>query len=137
MKHKITCLIMLSLTCAALLFEARAEEITLDAARPVVVKSSPEAGADGVDPATTQISVTFSKNMQGGSWSWCILTKETYPGSAEAPKYLEDKRTCVLPVKLQPGRTYAVWINSEKFHDFKDTKGQIAVPYLLVFKTRE
>src|SRR5438477_2099016 len=137
MKHKITCLIMLSLTCAALLFEARAEEITLDAARPVVVKSSPEAGADGVDSAITQISVTFSKNMQGGSWSWCILTKETYPGTTETPKYLEDKRTCVLPVKLQPGKTYAVWINSDKFHDFKDTKGQLAVPYLLVFKTRD
>jgi hypothetical protein len=137
MKHKIIYLIILSLTGAALLSEVRAEDITLDTARPVVVKSSPEAGADGVDPNTTQISVTFSKNMQGGSWSWCVLSKETYPGTAEAPRYLDDKRTCVLPVKLEPGKTYAVWINSEKFHDFKDAKGQLAVPYLLVFKTRE
>src|SRR5205814_9204312 len=137
MKQKITYLIMLSLIWAALVSEARAEDITLDTARPVVVKSSPEAGADGVDPNTTQISVTFSKNMQGGSWSWGVLRKETYPGTAETPKYLEDKRTCVLPVKLQPGRTYAVWINSEKFYEFKDTKGQPAVPYLLVFRTRE
>ena len=128
---------MFAVAGAALLSDARAEDITLEMARPDVLKSSPEAGADGVDPAITQISVTFSKNMQGGSWSWCILTKETYPGTAETPKYLEDKRTCVLPVKLQPGKTYAVWINSEKFHDFKDTKGQLAVPYLLVFKTRE
>ena len=137
MKHKITYLVILALTGAVLLSEARAEDITLDTARPVVVKSSPEAGAEGVDPSITQISVTFSKNVQGGSWSWCILTKETYPGTTETPRYLEDKRTCVLPVKLQPGKTYAVWINSEKFHDFKDTKGQLAVPYLLVFKTRE
>src|SRR5437763_15268300 len=92
MKRKVTHLIMLSLTGAALLPEARAEDITLDTARPVVVKSSPESGADGVDPSTTQISVTFSKNMQGGSWSWCILTKETYPGSAEAPKRSEERR---------------------------------------------
>jgi archaellin len=137
MKHKITYLLILSLIGAALLSEARAEDITLETARPVVVKSTPEAGADGVDPSTTQISVTFSKNMQGGSWSWCVLSKETYPGTGETPRYLENKRTCVLPVKLQPGKTYAVWINSDNFHDFKDTKGQLAVPYLLVFKTRE
>lgn len=84
----------------------------------------------------TEVRVTFSKEMQAGSWSWCMLDKETYPGTAEAPKYLEDKRTCVLPVKLQAGKTYAVWINSEKLHGFTDTKGQIAVPYLIVFKTR-
>jgi archaellin len=137
MKHKITYLLILSIIGAALLSEARAEDISLETARPVVVKSTPEAGADGVDPSTTQISVTFSKNMQGGSWSWCVLSKETYPGTGETPKYLENKRTCVLPVKLQPGKTYAVWINSDNFHDFKDTKGQLAVPYLLVFKTRE
>jgi len=115
----------------------RGEEITLETARPVVIKSMPEAGAEGVDPGLAQISVTFSKQMQGGAWSWCVLSKESYPGTSEAPKYLEDKRTCVLPVKLQPGKTYAVWINSEKFYDFKDTTGQPAVPFLLVFKTRE
>jgi archaellin len=137
MKHKITNLLILSIIGAALLSEARAEDISLETARPVIIKSTPEAGADGVDPSTTQISVTFSKNMQGGSWSWCVLSKATYPGTGETPKYLENKRTCVLPVKLQPGKTYAVWINSDNFHDFKDTRGQLAVPYLLVFKTRE
>jgi Bacterial Ig-like domain len=115
----------------------RGEEITLETARPVVIKSSPEAGAEGVDPGLSQISVTFSKQMQGGTWSWCVLSKESYPGTSEAPKYLEDKRTCVLPVKLQPGKTYAVWINSENFYQFKDTKAQPAVPYLLVFRTRD
>jgi RNA polymerase sigma-70 factor (ECF subfamily) len=135
MKHKTALVMMLML--GALTPLVRAEEITLETARPVVIKSSPEAGADGVDPGLTQISVTFSKQMQGGTWSWCVLSKENYPGTSEAPKYLEDKRTCVLPVKLQPGKTYAVWINSEKFFEFKDTKGQPAVPYLLVFRTRD
>jgi len=137
MKRKIIFLIIVPLIGAALLSEVRAGDITLDTARPVVIKSSPEAGADGVDPNTTDITVTFSKDMQDGGWSWCVLTKETYPGTAATPKYLKDKRTCALPVKLQPGKTYAVWINSEKFHDFKDTKDQPAVPYLLVSKTRE
>ena|SRR5437868_4122353 len=116
---------------------ALAENITLDSARPVVIKCVPEAGASDVDPSLTEIRVTFSKEMQPGSWSWALIDKETYPGTSEVPKYLDDKRTCVLPVKLQPGKTYAVWINSEKLHNFKDAKGEIAVPYLLVFKTRD
>ena len=53
------------------------------------------------------------------------------------PKYLADKRTCVLPVKLEPGKTYAIWVNSEKLGNFKDTDGRSAVPYLLVFKTKK
>jgi RNA polymerase sigma-70 factor (ECF subfamily) len=135
MKPKIASVIMFVLV--ALGSQVRGEEITVESARPVVIKSMPEAGADDVDPVMTQISVTFSKPMQAGGWSWCALSKESYPGTSEAPKYFEDKRTCVLPVKLQPGKTYAVWINSEKLYEFKDTKGQPAVPYLLVFKTRE
>ncbi len=62
-----------------------------------------------------------------------MIDKESYPGTSESPRYLEDKRTCVLQVKLQPGKTYAVWISTEKLQNFKETKGQVAVPYLLVF----
>ena len=43
----------------------------------------------------------------------------------------------MLPVKLQPGRTYAIWLNSENFGNFKDTAGHAAVPYLLIFKTKQ
>ena len=53
------------------------------------------------------------------------------------PKYLADKRTCVLPVKLEPGKTYAIWVNAEKFLNFKDPDDRSAVPYLLVFKTKK
>ena len=105
MKHKITFLIMLCFAATALLSEAPAQDITLAVVRPVVVKTSPEAGADGVDPSRTEIRVTFSKNMQDGSWSWCALGRETYLGIGRTPKYLEHKRTCTLPVKLQPGKT--------------------------------
>lgn len=129
--------LFLSLLITSALSIALAEEITLDSARPVVIKSMPEAGSATVDPSTTEIRVTFSKEMQPGVWSWGMIDKESYPGTSDAPKYLDDKRTCVLPVKLQAGKTYAVWINTEKLHNFKDVKGQIAVPYLLVFKTRD
>jgi RNA polymerase sigma-70 factor (ECF subfamily) len=115
----------------------RADEVTLEAVPPVVVKTVPEAGAAGVDPKLTEIKVTFSKDMQDGSWSWSTLSKESFPEVDGKPKYLADKRTCVLPVKLEAGKTYAVWVNTEQFGNFKDAQGQSAVPYLLVFKTKK
>ena len=116
---------------------ALAEDITLEAARPVVVKTVPEAGAGDVDPKLTEIQVAFSKDMQDGNWSWVKLSEESFPPLDGKPKYLADKRTCVLPVKLEPGKTYALWVNSDKLGNFKDADGRPAVPYLLVFKTKK
>ena len=116
---------------------ARAEDVTLESVPPVVVKTVPEAGAGDVDPKLTEIKVTFSKDMQDVSWSWATLSKESFPKMDGKPKYLADKRTCVLPVKLEPGKTYAIWVNTEKLVNFKDPDSRSAVPYLLVFKTKK
>jgi hypothetical protein len=53
------------------------------------------------------------------------------------PKYEADGKTCVLKVKLEPNKTYGYWLNSERFKNFKDSQGHAAVPYLLVFKTKD
>jgi hypothetical protein len=113
----------------------QATEVTLESVPPVVIKTAPEAGAANVDSGLAEIKVTFSKDMQDGLWSWSTLTEESFPKVNGKPKYQGDKRTCVLPVKLEAGKTYALWINSQKFGNFKDAAGQSAVPYLLVFKT--
>lgn len=113
-----------------------ADEVTLASVPPVVVKTIPEAGTSDVDPKLTEIKITFSKDMEDGSWSWSRLSKESFPEPDGKPKYLPDKRTCVLPVKLEPGKTYAIWMNSAKFGNFKDSDGRSAVPYLLAFKTK-
>ena len=42
----------------------------------------------------------------------------------------------MLPVKLEPGKTYTIGLNNENFHNFKDAAGNAAVPYVLQFKTR-
>lgn len=114
-----------------------AGDVTLQSVPPVVVKTVPEAGAADVDPKLAEIKVTFSKDMQDGTWSWAILSKESFPAMDGNPKYLKDKRTCVLPVKLEPEKTYAIWVNSDKLGNFKDAGGRSAVPYLLVFKTKK
>ena len=108
----------------------------MESAPPVVVKTVPEAGLGDVDPGVKEIRVTFSQAMQDGGFSWSTASKETFPPTAGKPSYSDDKRTGVLPVKLEPGRTYAVWVNSQRFRNFKGANGQPAVPYLLVFKTK-
>ena len=113
--------------------------ITVASAPPVVVKTVPAAGADDVDPALSEIRVTFSKEMMDKSWSWSQLGADTFPAPAgDSPiGYDKDKRTCVMKVKLEPGKSYAIWLNSEKFGNFKDPDGRSAVPYLLVFQTKK
>ncbi len=103
---------------------------------PVVVKTVPQSGDVKVDASLEEIQVTFSKEMADGTWSWSQVSTDTFPETTGKPKYLEDKKTCVLPVKLEPRKTYVIWLNSEKFRNFRDAKGQPSVPYLLVFETR-
>jgi RNA polymerase sigma-70 factor (ECF subfamily) len=106
---------------------------------PVVVKTVPMAGTTDVDPTLTEIKVTFSKDMTDQSWSWSQLSDDSFPKPVgDKPIHYEaDKRTCVMKVKLESGKTYAIWLNSEKFTNFKDPDGRAAVPYLLVFQTKK
>lgn len=124
---------MLSVSLA--IFPLYAQEISLESAPPVVVKTTPAAGASEVDPALTELRVTFSKSMADGSWSWSTWGEDTFPETTGKPHYEADEKTCVLPVKLEPGKFYASWLNSDKFHNFKDASGRSAVPYLLTFRT--
>ncbi len=74
--------------------------------------------------------------MTKDMWSWVMVSKESFPNISGEVKYLKDKKTCVAPVNLEPGKTYVIWFNSEKYNAFRDTDNNPAVPYLLVFQTR-
>jgi len=107
-------------------------------APPVVVAHIPQSGKTGVDAKSVkELRVTYSKPMADGRWSWSTWGEENFPKTTGKPHYLPDKRTCVLPVALEPGRTYAVWLNSNNFGNFKDSGGRKAVPYLLIFETKK
>jgi hypothetical protein len=103
---------------------------------PVVVETFPVSGARDVPAGETDIRVRFSKPMQEGSWSWSTAWENSTPESLGAPHYLDDGRTCVMKVRLEPNRTYGWWLNSDTFHNFKDQAGLSAVPYLLIFQTK-
>jgi predicted Ser/Thr protein kinase len=106
-------------------------------APPVVVTTFPESGAADVDPGLTELQATFSKPMKQDRWAWCYEREQDFPDKTGEPRYLADGRTCVVPVKLQPGRVYAIWLNTEKTQLFQDGDGRPALPYLLIFETRK
>jgi RNA polymerase sigma-70 factor (ECF subfamily) len=90
-----------------------------------------------VAAAVSEIKVTFSKDMEPGSFSWVQYGKDTFPKTTGKAHYLDnDKRTCVLPVKLEPGHPYVIWLNKQPYTNFVDADGNKAVPYLLVFETK-
>ena len=110
-------------------------EAQLNALPPVVVGTYPPSGATGVGPGIPWIRVNFNKPMAPGSWSWV----EAWPGSTPeivGEPYFEGDRSCLVRVKMEPGRTYAWWINSDTFQNFRDRNGTPAVPYLLIFETQ-
>lgn len=143
MKTK-TKLIIGTVTAATLIALATlaqsAGQYSVKSSRPAVVKTVPTAGATDVDPNLKEITVTFSKDMIDRNWSVCQTTPaenfpEDPPNGAKM-HYLPDKRTCVMPVKLQPGRTYVLWFNRGNYMNFKDTTGKSSWPYELVFETK-
>lgn len=135
MKHSI-----LTLTCAAIVagnvFAQTETTPTVDSVAPVVVKTVPEAGAKDVAAGEVEIKVTFSKEMTDNSWSWSSAWKDSAPTIIGKPRYAADKKTCILKVKLEPGKTYGYWINSQKFTGFRCKQGKAAIPYFFVFQTK-
>src|SRR5262249_24190297 len=88
-----------------------------------VVKTVPKLGDLDVDPeTTTEIRVTFSRPMKDQSWSWTQGNVYAFPEVTGKIHYLPDKRTCVMPVKLEPGNTYVMGINGGRSENFKDEK---------------
>ena len=140
MKHAlklIAALAMGTTFITATVAQEKSTETTVKSMPPSVVKTVPQAGDTAVDPALKEIKVTFSKDMiTDRMWSFCQISKETFPENAGQIHYLSDKRTCVMPVKLEPGKTYVIWVNRAQYNSFRDTNNTPSVPYLLVFETK-
>ena len=117
---------------------ATVETAAVEAFTPVVVRTVPASGDQAVDPSIREIRVTFSKEMMTHEmWSFVYAKPAAFPKITGKIHYLPDKRTCVLPISLDPGTTYGTWINSGEHTAFRDTYQHAAVPYLLTFKTRD
>ncbi len=107
-----------------------------DVTPPTVTDTVPSSGSEDVDPALTEIRVSFNEDMMAGSWSWATRGNGEFPEIAGKPRWEDDRRTAVLPVSLKPGMDYEILINSPKHRNFKDAAGNPAVPFVLRFSTR-
>jgi hypothetical protein len=103
---------------------------------PVVVATTPLAGDKAVDPNLNEIKITFSKPMQVNGWSLVMQDKNSFPEINGKVGFKDDGRTFVAPVKLKPGKEYVIWINSDRFKNFRDQGGRPALPYQLSFRTK-
>jgi hypothetical protein len=131
------CSVTTALVLLALQTGAMAGGASVEGFPPVVIRTAPVSGDRAVDPAIREIRVTFSKEMMTHEmWSFVHAAPAPFPKIAGDIRYLPDNRTCVLPVSLEPGKTYGIWINSQEHTSFRDAYQHPAVPYLLVFKTR-
>lgn len=101
---------------------------------PVILKMKPKNGAKDVDPKkVTKLRIMFDQDMNRG-FSWCG-GGPTFPKTAGKPRWV-DKRTCILPVKLEPGKMYRLGINSQSFKNFSSVKGLPVKPVIYTFKTK-
>ncbi len=93
-----------------------------DGAAPRITATTPRSGATDVDPALTEITVTFDRDMAPG-FSWTGGPPEFPPSPAGKKAHWQDTRTCVLPVELEPGTSYRVGINAPSFKNFRSAEG--------------
>jgi Zn-dependent protease with chaperone function len=113
------------------------EELKKGLSPPRIVSLRPPNGARDVDPALPEIRVTFDVPM-GEGFSWTGGGPE-FPDTPEgkAPFWTEDRKTCVLPVALQPGRQYRLGLNSPSFANFQSAHGVALEPVEYTFRTRK
>jgi len=101
-----------------------------------VIKTVPVNGATNVDPLLTEIEIVFSAPVKMNSWSFVKTNRGEFPEVIDDP-YFPDNRTCVLPVLLEPQRTYSIGINSATRRGFKSAADEriTVTPYILTFST--
>jgi len=129
-------LLFLTLTVAVVAVAKPEAKYSVAKQPPIPVETIPASGDVSVDPGLDRIEVTFSKPMMTKEmWSFVQVSGDTFPETTGDPTWKDD-RTIVLPVKLKPGWSYVVWVNSEKYDAFRDADGNRAVPYLIAFETR-
>ncbi len=106
---------------------------SVGAAPPRVIKAVPDNGDIGVDPALSEIRITFDQpmNVRGRS---IVGGGDSFPKFAGEIRWIEG-RTIVIPVALEPGHEYWLSINNQRFRNFQNLRGEPAVPYAIRFST--
>lgn len=105
--------------------------------KPQVVRMEPQSGEGGIDPDLAELRVTFNVPM-GPGFAW-VGEGEHYPGSQteQQASWSDDRKTCSLPVRLEPDWQYQLSLNGNGRTDFQSAVGVPLDPIFWTFETRK
>jgi hypothetical protein len=105
---------------------------------PEIATLTPKQDATGVDPAITELRVTFDVRMgEGMSWTWSGAGERfPKPPAGKQATWSADGLTCSLPVALDPGREYELGLNNRDHVNFQSEWGVPLAPVVYKFSTR-
>ena len=103
---------------------------------PKIVDMYPRNNSKGVDPNISQIVILFDIPMSGG-FAFAQRSDQTAIDGEEGTKpfWTADKKACVMPVKLRPGKTYESMMNFKPFLGFYSADGVPAKELFYKFST--
>ncbi len=107
---------------------------TAHAAPPEVMSISVNDGDLAVDPGLTEIRIAFDQDMTIGGHS-VTGGGPLFPELTGPPRW-PDPRTCVIDVRLAPGRLYTFGLNAGAYTGFRSAAGEILPGRTLTFATR-
>ena len=111
---------------------------------PHVARIFPANGAQDVDPSIKFVRIVFDRPMRP-LVAFCTdgtpEGEKAYPGRQDKddgsdPVWSDDRKELLFPVKLLPGRSYLVFLNSAKFMQFGSAEDVPLKPYTYSFRTR-
>jgi tetratricopeptide (TPR) repeat protein len=111
--------------------------------QPTIVSTSPEIYINDVDFRLDKITVKFSLPVQESSWFYSSLSPGVLPQITAEPALDSSGTQWTLPVKLAPGKVYAIAFNcGDAVKDinnfnagFKGLSGKLCKSFVLVFAT--
>ena len=110
MKRLTIMVVVAAMIGGAAAWSAEKEEISVHALPPVVVKTVPESATPRSIRRSWRSRPRSARRLTiGENYSWAGPTESWMTGK---PHWLPDGKTCVVPVKLQPGKAYATWLNT-------------------------
>jgi hypothetical protein len=103
---------------------------------PRLVSIVPANGASDVDPGLAVMTLTFDRPMRDRSWS-IVGQPADQPQVSGELAYDAERKVLTVPVRLEPGRTYRFWLNSDQFQGFVSADGVPLVPVEVTFTTKD
>ncbi|MEZ5776465.1 MAG: hypothetical protein R3D33_17695 [Hyphomicrobiaceae bacterium] len=100
-----------------------------------VIASVPVEGSEPVDPRMPEMRFTFSRSMDVSRIGLGAENGAVFPEIGEAPHFLDDGRTFVVSVFLQPQTRYVMVLKGGGEAGFSDLAGQPAETFRLAFET--